>query len=50
MPSGNRTSPNQMQKQVERGQAPRSVLRVDKGVPQQYDRADHIHFKTGEAL
>ena len=41
------TSPNQMQKQVERGQAPRTVLRVD------YDKitgSTHVHFRDGTAL
>ena len=35
-----------MQKQVERGQAPKSVLRVDSANPSQYDRFDHVHFKN----
>lgn len=45
-----RTTANQMQQQVKRGQSPKSVDRVDKGVPDRYDRDDHIHFKSGEAL
>ncbi len=45
-----RTPANQMQQQVKRGQSPKSVDRVDKGVPDRYDRDDHIHFKSGEAL
>lgn len=45
-----RTSANQMQRQVECSQAPKSVIRVDKGRPEVYDRYDHIHFKSGEAL
>jgi len=45
-----RTSANQMQQQVKRGQSPKSVDRVDKGVPERYDRDDHIHFKNGAEL
>ncbi len=40
------TSPNQMQKQVERGQAPKTVSRVDNpkyGQP-------HVHFKNGTSV
>ena len=42
------TSPNQMQKQVERGKAPREVDRVDKGAGE-IDKP-HVHFKDGRAL
>lgn len=45
-----RASPNQMNQQVKRGQSPSSIKRVDKGVPERYDRDDHIHFQSGEAL
>ena len=48
--SNERTSPNQMQEQVNRGQAPREVDRVDKGKPSIPDNKDHIHFKDGTAL
>ncbi|CAF1314478.1 unnamed protein product [Adineta ricciae] len=41
------TSPNQMQKQVECGKAPKSIDRVDVGNPDQGDRLPHIHFKDG---
>lgn len=37
-----------MQKKVERGQAPKSVDRVDKGKGS--FEHDHIHFKDGSAL
>ncbi len=46
--STKRTSQNQMQKQVEKGQAPKSVDRVDKGVGP--NEQDHIHFDDGSAL
>ena len=46
-----RTSPRQMQKQVERGQAPKGVERVDtahvSGAPNQYP---HVHFTDGTSL
>jgi len=42
------TSPNQMQKQVERGQAPRSVNNVHK--PHVTGQKPHIHFKDGTSL
>lgn len=42
------TSPNQMEKQVERGQAPKSVSRVDRGKGP-FEK-DHVHFKDGYAL
>jgi hypothetical protein len=42
------TSPNRLQQQVERGQAPRTVDRVDRG--KIYGEKDHIHFKDGSAL
>jgi hypothetical protein len=45
---GSRTSANQMQKQVERGQAPKSVDRVDKGIGP-FEK-DHVEFKGGNAL
>ena len=42
------TSPNQMQKQVLRGQAPKDVIRVDN--PKIPGQKPHIHFKDGTAL
>ena len=42
------TSPNQMQKQVERGQAPRTVVRVDN--PKDSGQLPHIHFSDGTAM
>ena len=42
------TSQNQMQKQVERGKAPRQVDRVDKA--HQPGTQDHVHFKDGTSL
>ena len=44
----NATSQNQMQKQVEKGQAPKPVDRVDKGLGP-FEK-DHIDFKGGDAL
>ncbi|MFT4552817.1 MAG: RHS repeat-associated protein, partial [Chlamydiales bacterium] len=43
------TTPNQLGKQVERGQAPKEVDRVDKGNGDN-DEKDHIHFTDGSAL
>ena len=37
-----------MQKQVEKGQAPKSVDRVDPGLGP--NEQDHIHFSDGDAL
>lgn len=45
-----RTSANQMQDQVERGQAPKQVDRVDAGNPNIPNNKDHIHFTDGTAL
>ncbi len=42
------TSQNQMQKQVEKGQAPNEVDRVDKAHSK--NGQDHVHFKDGTAL
>jgi hypothetical protein len=42
------TSAGQMQKQVERGQAPSSVVRVDKGRGEH--EQDHVHLQGGSAL
>jgi RHS repeat-associated protein len=42
------TSPNQMQKQVEKGQAPKSVDRVDS--PRFPNEKPHVEFKDGNAL
>lgn len=42
------TSINQMQKQVERNQAPRDVVRVDK--PHVFGQKPHIHFSDGTSL
>ena len=44
----NATSPNQMQKQVERGQAPRDVDRVDNA--HNNGGQPHVHFKDGTSL
>jgi hypothetical protein len=38
------TSPNQMQRQVSRGQAPRGIDRVDTANPGTDDAQPHIHF------
>ena len=45
---GKPTSPNQMQKQVERGQAPGTVVRVDN--PKIPGQLPHIHFSDGTAM
>ena len=45
---GKPTSPNQMQKQVERGQAPSTVVRVDN--PKIPGQLPHIHFSDGTAM
>lgn len=37
-----------MQKQVERGQAPKEVDRVDKADPRQPNSKPHIHFGEGQ--
>ena len=42
------TTQNQMQKQVEKGQAPKDVDRVDK--PHQQGQQNHVHFKDGTAM
>ena len=42
------TSPNQMQKQVERGQAPKGVARVDN--PKVPGQQPHVHFSDGTSL
>ena len=42
------TSQNQMQKQVERGQAPKEIERVDKA--HQKGGQNHVHFKDGTSL
>lgn len=42
------TSQNQMQKQVEKGQAPKEVDRVDKGHID--GQQPHVHFKDGTSL
>jgi hypothetical protein len=42
-------SVNQLQKKVERGQAPRSIDRFDKGNPD-HGEQPHVHFKDGSAL
>lgn len=45
---GKITSPNQMQKQVVNGQAPKTVIRVDN--PKIPNQLPHIHFSDGTAL
>ncbi|MFL5403415.1 MAG: hypothetical protein ACJ8BF_11430, partial [Gemmatimonadales bacterium] len=42
------SSPGKMQKEIERGQAPKSVNRVDKA--RAYGEQDNVHFKSGDAL
>ena len=42
------TSPNQMKKQVERGQATNTVIRVDN--PKTSGQLPHIHFSDGTAM
>lgn len=46
------SSPNQMQQQAGRGQAPRSVDRVDNGrqLPNGRWEEPHVHFRDGSAL
>jgi hypothetical protein len=46
--AGGPASPNQMQKKVERGQAPKSVDRVDS--PRFPNEKPHVEFKDGNAL
>lgn len=48
VPVGTPKSPGNLQKQVEKGQAPKSVDRVDKG--RGPFEKDHIEFKDGRAL
>lgn len=48
--NGKRTSRNQMQRQVERKQAPDEVDRVDPPHTNAPNQQDHIHFKDGTAL
>lgn len=43
------TSPNQMQKQVERGQAPSGVVRVDSWGNNPWEQP-HVHFSDGTAI
>jgi hypothetical protein len=44
-------SSNQMQKEVERGQAPKTIERVDKGVDRPgLKEKPHIHLEDGSAL
>jgi hypothetical protein len=43
------TSPGRMQKEVERGQAPAGVDRVDTGNSNLGEK-DHVHFDDGSAL
>ena len=45
-----RTSPNQMNQQVKKGKAPKSVDRVDSANTNVKGEQDHIHFKDGNAL
>jgi len=45
---GKQTSPNQMQKQVERGKAPSTVVRVDN--PKIPGQLPHVHFSDGTAM
>jgi hypothetical protein len=45
---GKKTSVNQMEEQVKRGKAPKSVDRVDRG--RSSHEKPHIHFKDGSAL
>jgi hypothetical protein len=49
--SADRKAPsvNQAQKEVERGKAPKSIDRFDKGHPQLREQP-HVHFKDGNAL
>jgi RHS repeat-associated protein len=46
--SKKKTSRNQLQKQVERGKAPKTVDRVDPGIGP--NEQDHVHFTDGSAL
>lgn len=39
-----------MNQQVRKGQAPKSIDRVDKGNPRIPGNKDHVHFKDGTAL
>ena len=48
VPVGPSKSPGNLQRQVEKGQAPKSVDRVDKG--RGPFEKDHIEFKSGDAL
>jgi RHS repeat-associated protein len=43
------TSANQLDKKVQRGQAPKTIDRVDRGNPDNGEK-DHIQFKDGNAL
>ena len=45
-----RTSPNQMNQQVKKGKAPKSVDRVYSANTNVKGEQDHIHFKDGNAL
>lgn len=45
------TSASQMQRQVEKGQAPKTVVRVDKAHnPNVQNQKPHVHFDEGTAL
>ena len=43
-------STNQMHQDVNKGKAPKSVERVDKGNTAMKGEQDHVHFKDGNAL
>ena len=44
-----RISINQMQQQVVRGKAPKTITRVEKAIRERMEKA-HVHFKDGSAL
>lgn len=44
-----RPSLNQMDREVQRGHAPRDVTRIDRGHPS-HGEQPHVHFKNGHAL
>jgi RHS repeat-associated protein len=47
--SGSGSSPNQMNREIRQGKAPRTIQRVDRGNPDIPDNQDHVHFVNDRA-
>lgn len=43
-------SPSQLNKEIQKGQAPRGIERIDKGSKSVKGEQTHVHFKDGTAL